>query len=241
MPTLNALNVTGADIPRGAPPLANFNAPVTGAATGRFFGSAGVAGSAKNWITGAPARVIGTMSEYEGYVNLADESYIDTLIPETAAMSFIVAFRAKTVAVATGVCGAYVSGPNLGVGLNVTGGGAGVRLNVGKVGPFADIINIPGVALGWNLVSAIVPATGAAILTNHTASIPGTITSPNTDARIVVGEDNLWLGGLAQASDLRRSMDIAMFAPFSTAKTVSEMAAMAAWARGHLSNFGIVV
>lgn len=234
----SALGVGLRDVADGTPPFASMVCPVVTGLRAMHFLCNGM--PLRNWAPEGPAkysRLAGTMTESLGYANVAVNSYIDTRIPESAAVTLLAVFRRTDTGGGTGIIGSYNGGGNEGAGIYTVGAGALIQSSVQKTsgGVNQSVAATPD---SWTMTSLTVPAAGASKLRNETTGAQST--SSNADARAFTGTDNVYLGGLP-STGFRRNVDVAFGAVWDVALTDGDLASCVAWARAHCAAFGIEV
>ena len=241
MTTYTHLNV-GNSLPGGAyMALDAFTIPVTTGLVGAFYLAMGADAGAINMADGSAALVVGAPTDPGEGLRLGTGVYIDTGLPETAAMTLIfVGKRGGDNTVGVGWMGTYNGATSIGVGLyanaNSTGGiGAVVEKTTGQ----SDVAVGTSTSV-WGFYALSIPASGAASLYNLTGGVSQT--QSNTSARAVTGDETILIGALPVGDmGFAGPVDMALALVYSGALTKSQIDAIYAWAQPYCAAVGISV
>lgn len=239
MATVNTLNIGNVTLPgSGYPPIGAMSIPVTDGLTGAFLLGSGSNVGATNYAeNGGTVTFVGSPDWQNGYVEVDRLNYIQTSIPETAAMTIIAIAKRKVSGNNTPIVGNFIDVTNVGVALYVASGTDNPIANADRAAG-GGTVTVNGNWDAWSLVSLVVPSTGAMTITDHTNGL--TANSAATDARVITGGGDIRIGSFYSVS-FPGASQIAAVAVYNKALSPIELTAMEAWASDVGSHYGLTV
>lgn len=221
----------------GYPPLAAFQIPYPASLNGAFFLGNGEGIGLRNWAGGADAVPVGSPAWGSSFVTLSQDGYLQTDINETLAMSLFIVGR-ETTANSVGWIGNYLSGGAFGVSMYTGSGGTSMQANVGRAGGTGGSVSVTSNTAQWGVYSLQIPATGAAMLRNHTSGT-GNLTTATAN-REINGAGPLRIGRLPSPS-YGGANDQVIALVYNRALSDAETRIVAAFCRDYANSRGVPV
>lgn len=219
-------------------PLAAFDIPVRDDLEAAFYLGHGAAVGVMNFAGEKAGAIVGSPVWADGYAEFVTANYLQTDVDEETAMTLIAVAKRKVTGNGTAIIGNYLSSTDVGIALYVASGNSKIIANADRAGG-GGTVTANGDMDTWELVSLVVPATGAMTINNHTAAT--TANSAATDDRAVTGSGKLRLGSFPAASGFPGTIQVCAAAIFSRPLTSPELSEMAENLRGYASSVGITV